>query len=137
MDNVQTSGDALREGLRRVAALKGTLMTTSDRAFAVMRSTTWDDRFEKVFREALPVPERLMEEADAEFRQRVAARQPFATIAKEMGRTMDGVRGRAAALPFLPGTAVARYGQAGTAAARLTSAQTATIEGAMSASKRR
>lgn len=41
---------------------------------------------------------RWTEEADAELRQRVAGKQTLATIAKEMGRTMDGVRGRAAAL---------------------------------------
>ena len=41
---------------------------------------------------------RWIEEADTELRQRIAARQPLATIAKEMGRTMDGVRGRCATL---------------------------------------
>jgi hypothetical protein len=41
---------------------------------------------------------RWTNETDAELRQRIAARQPLAKIAREMGRTMDGVRGRAAAL---------------------------------------
>ncbi|RSU45471.1 hypothetical protein BRX43_18730 [Sphingomonas sp. S-NIH.Pt15_0812] len=41
---------------------------------------------------------RWTEKADTELRRRIAARQPLATIAKEMGRTIDGVRGRCAML---------------------------------------
>jgi len=35
---------------------------------------------------------------DAELRQRIKARQTLAVIAREMGRTMDAVRGRASTL---------------------------------------
>lgn len=38
------------------------------------------------------------EEDDAELRRRIAARQPAAVIAKGMGRRIDAIRGRAAAL---------------------------------------
>jgi hypothetical protein len=41
---------------------------------------------------------RWTEEADAELRRRVTARQTIAQIAREMGRTMDAIRGRAATL---------------------------------------
>jgi hypothetical protein len=37
-------------------------------------------------------------EADAELRRRVTAKQTIAQIAREMGRTMDAIRGRAASL---------------------------------------
>ena len=35
---------------------------------------------------------------DAELRQRIGAKQTLAVIAREMGRTMDAVRGRASTL---------------------------------------
>jgi len=35
---------------------------------------------------------------DAELRQRIKAKQTLAVIAREMGRTMDAVRGRASTL---------------------------------------
>lgn len=38
------------------------------------------------------------EENDAELRKRVAAKQTIGQIAREMSRTMDAIRGRAAAL---------------------------------------
>lgn len=41
---------------------------------------------------------RWREEADAELRRRITARQTIAQIAREMGRTMDAIRGRAATL---------------------------------------
>jgi hypothetical protein len=41
---------------------------------------------------------RWTDEADAELRNRVAAKQTIAQIAREMGRTMDAIRGRAATL---------------------------------------
>jgi hypothetical protein len=41
---------------------------------------------------------RWTDEADAELRKRVAARQTIAQIAREMERTMDAIRGRAASL---------------------------------------
>jgi hypothetical protein len=41
---------------------------------------------------------RWTDEADAELRRRVAAKQTIAQIAREMGRTMDAIRGRAATL---------------------------------------
>jgi hypothetical protein len=41
---------------------------------------------------------RWTEEADAELRRRITARQTIAQIAREMGRTMDAIRGRAATL---------------------------------------
>ncbi len=37
---------------------------------------------------------RWTEEADAELRRRVGERQPLLLIAKGMGRTQDGIRGR-------------------------------------------
>lgn len=41
---------------------------------------------------------RWKEDDDAELRQRVVARQSVAQIAREMGRTMDAIWGRAAYL---------------------------------------
>jgi hypothetical protein len=41
---------------------------------------------------------RWTEEADAELRRRITARQTIAQIAREMGRTMDAIRGRPATL---------------------------------------
>lgn len=41
---------------------------------------------------------RWTDEAAAELRRRVAARQTIAQIAREMERTMDAIRGRAASL---------------------------------------
>jgi hypothetical protein len=43
-------------------------------------------------------PRRWTEEDDAELCRRVAAKQTIGQIARELGRTMDAIRGRAAAL---------------------------------------
>lgn len=48
---------------------------------------------------------RWTHEADAELRRRVASREPVTVIAREMGRTQDAIRGRAAMLRIaLPST---------------------------------
>ncbi|WP_462207737.1 hypothetical protein [Sphingomonas citri] len=40
-------------------------------------------------------PRRWSEEDDAELRRRLATREPIGVVARAMGRTIDGVRGRA------------------------------------------
>ena len=42
--------------------------------------------------------QRWTEEADAELRRRIVERQALVVIAREMGRTQDGIRGRAGEL---------------------------------------
>lgn len=43
---------------------------------------------------------------DAELRRRIAARQPPAVLARELGRTQDAIRGRAAELGLMLPSAI-------------------------------
>jgi hypothetical protein len=45
---------------------------------------------------------RWSEEDDAELRRRLATREPIGVVARAMGRTIDGVRGRAQQIRATP-----------------------------------